>query len=178
MLRSKLRDNYQHPGCLFIEIPFNNYLKSIFSTLYISNRSIQIPDKKGIKPTLHDRTPARTQAKAIWSRLSPHWRLCFLSAQCSNVCCLANNRAHSCLSGSFNTRTVNQTGKRTRGTNLACEEGPTEKRRSLSRLGSVYILFWCKIPESADRCSCSLIISHQVTLTMSSRVSVFAPPLT
>lgn len=111
--------------------------------------------------------------KTIWSCLSPRWRLVFLSAQCSNVCCLANNRTHSCLSGSFNTRAVNQIGKRTRGTNLVGEKGPIERRRLLSRLGSVYILFWCKITENADRCSYSGIISHQVTLTMSSHMFLY-----
>lgn len=75
MLRSKLRGSFQHPGCLFIEIPFNTYLKRFFSTLYISNWSIQIPDKKGnntkrfagfvqcFTATLHDHVLARTQVK-------------------------------------------------------------------------------------------------------------------
>lgn len=117
--------------------------------------------------------------KTIWSCLSPRWRLVFLSAQCSTVCCLANNRTHSCLSGSFNTRTVNQIGKRTRGTNRVCEKGPIERRRLLSRLGSVYILFWCKITEK--RWSLFLFLNYLPsghTDNEFTHVSLFAPPLT
>lgn len=97
--------------------------------------------------------------KIIRSCLSPHWCLFFLSAQCSNISCLANNRTRSCLSGSFNTLTVNHNSKWTRGTNLGCEKGAIEKRRLLSRLGSVYILFWCKIRENAVLITASSPIS-------------------
>lgn len=127
---------------------------------------------KCILAPLHDGTWACTEAKMIWSCLPPHWRLLFLSAQCSNACCLANNRAHCCSSGSSASRAVNQHGNRTRGTKLGCEVGPTEKRRFLSRLGSVCALFWCNITENADLCSYYCAISHhsdQVRLRMSSR---------
>lgn len=76
MLRSKLRVNYQHPGCLFIEILFNNYLKKkILHALQLKPKRPKILDKKGNKTkrlaafvkgftaTLHDRMRARTQAK-------------------------------------------------------------------------------------------------------------------
>lgn len=151
-------------------------------TLYNSN--LPNPDKgdsktkrlavfvKCIPAPRHDRMWARTESKMIWSCLPPHWRLLFLSAQCFNVSCLANNRAHCCSSGSFTARAVNQHVNWTGGTKLGCEEGPTEKRRFLLRLGSVYALFWCNITENADLCSYYCIISnhsHQVRLTMSSR---------
>lgn len=111
------------------------------------------------------------RGKMIWSCLPPHWHLFFMSPQCSNISCLTNNRAHCCLSGSFTAQAVNQHGNWTRGTKLGCEEGPIEKRRLLSRLGSVYALFWCNLTENADLCSYYCVISyhsHQVRLTMSS----------
>lgn len=135
---------------------------------------------KCIAATRHDRMRECMEAKMIWSCLPPRWRLFFPSPQCPDVSCLANNRAHCCSSGSFTARAVNQHRNGTRGTKLGCEEGPIEKRRLLSRLGSVYALFWCSITENADLCSYYCIISHhsyQVRLTMSSHALLFSAPL-
>lgn len=161
------------------------FFSSLFTTqTFITRIKETIKPKrlllKGITATLHDRMRECMEAK--WYDSVSHLAGAF-SFRLHNVPVSPVSQTTEPIAarqGGFTARAVNQHGNGTRGTKLGCEEGPIEKRRLLSRRGSVYALFWRRITENADLCSYYCIISlhsHQVRLTMSSHASLFSAVL-